>query len=673
MKIHKRTLFSFCAILFLFTLSAQPVQLLKGEIIGTKKSVDYSTGSISDSVNSIKNVFDGDYTTYFASYERSGTWVGLDLGTPHVITKIGYSPRITQPSRVELAVLEGANDPDFTDAIPIYIIPDAAGERKMTMAEISCSKGFRYVRYITPSDDRCNLAELQFFGYPGEGDHSKLYQPTNLPVIVVHTENSQDIVEKELYLNGTIKVISEEGEAFFADTLRIRGRGNASWSFPKKPYKIKFFEKHKMPGLPANAKEWTLINNYGDKTLMRNLLAFDISKRLEMIYTPAGTPVDVILNGEYKGNYQLCDQVEVRKNRVDITEMETTDIAGTNLTGGYFIEIDAYASSEVSWFTSAKGMPVTIKSPEDDKITSEQREYIESYFNKMEQSVFGNYMDDDADFRDYLDATSFFKNLLIGEFCGNTDTYWSTYMYKERNSDLFITGPIWDYDLAFENDNRTYPINSLNDFIFKTKGSAANGMKSFVSNIIAGDRSKREISALWLAARESGKITPETMESLVDSLAALLNESQALNFKRWPILNSKVHQNPVARGSYQAEVDAVKHYIMERIDWMDDKVIVEAPDPPVVDPPVVDPPTPPDPPVVAPTEGTIIINHLTLTVKDYDNEIYLYLYDLSGRSITTRKLQPEESYSIRLSPGMFIVQLHDLTTNTVESRKVLLY
>lgn len=656
-----------CIALVLSAVAAQPATPLKGEIIGTRQSVDYTTGAVSDSVNSIKNVFDNNYDTFFASFERSGTWVGLDLGSPHVITQIGYSPRISQPARVQLAVIEGANDPDFTDAVPIYIIPDTAAEGMMTMTDIHCSKGFRYVRYISPSDVRCNLAELQFFGYPGEGDLSRLYQPTNLPVIVVHTVNSQDIVEKDLYLNGTLKMISEEGTQFFTDSLRIKGRGNASWSFPKKPYKIKFFEKHNMLGMPAKAKEWTLINNYGDKTLFRNLLAFDISKRLEMKYTPASIPVDVILNGEYKGTYQLCDQVEVRKNRVDITEMEKTDIALPNLSGGYFIEIDAYAYSEVSWFTSAKGMPVTIKSPDEDEITSEQREYIENYFNKMEQSVFGNYMDDDADFRDYLDVTSFFKNLLIGEFCGNTDTYWSTYMSKERNSDQFVTGPIWDYDLAFENDNRTYPINSLTDFIFMTKGSAANGMKRFVSNIIAGDRSKSEISALWLSARESGKITPETMENLVDSLAALLNESQALNFKRWPILSSKVHQNPVARGSYQAEVDAVKQYILERIDWMDDKVIVEAPDPPVVDPP-----DPPDPPVV-PTEGMIMISHLTLTVKDYDNETYLYLYDLSGRSVTTKKLQPEETFSVRLFPGIYIVQLHDLSNHTVESRKVLLH
>src|SRR5690606_29987075 len=120
----------------------------------------------------------------------------------------------------------------------------------------------------------------------GEGDNTVYYQPTNLPLIVVHTENSRDIVEKDLYLNGTFQLISENGKSYFTDTLRIKGRGNASWNFTKKPYKIKFFEKNRLLGMPANAKEWTLINNYGDKTLMRNLLAFDVSRRLLMSYTP---------------------------------------------------------------------------------------------------------------------------------------------------------------------------------------------------------------------------------------------------------------------------------------------------------------------------------------------------------------------------------------------------
>lgn len=661
MKIHKRSLFFSCALFLLLTLSAQTAQLLTGEIMGTKEAVDYSTGAISYTVNTISNVFDANYDTFFASYERSGTWVGLDLGSPHVITQIGYSPRITQPSRVQLAVIEGANKPDFTDAIPIYIIPDAAAEGKMTMAEITCSKGFRYVRYISPSNVRCNLAELQFTGYPGVGDHSRLYQPTNLPVIVVHTENSRDIIDKELYIDGTIKVISDEGRQFFTDTLRIKGRGNASWTFPKKPYKLKFFEKTHLLGLPANAKEWTLINNYGDKTLIRNLIAFDISRRLNMAYTPAGMAVEVILNGEYKGTYQLCDQVEVRKNRVDITEMKKTDNTLPNLSGGYFIEIDAYASGEVSWFTSAKGMPVTIKSPADDEITPEQKNYIVHYFNLMEQAVHGDYYKDDAAFRKYLDTGSFFKNFIIGEFCGNTDTYWSTYMYKERNSDLIVTGPIWDYDLAFENDNRTYPVNSLTDFIFRTKGSAANGMVPFVNNIIASDRSKREISDIWVSARESGKITPAGMNKLVDSLATVVSRSQELNFKRWPILNTTVHQNPVARGSFKAEVDAVKKYLVDRIAWMDKKVRIEVPVPPVT------------PPVIPPTVGTIVVNESMLTVKDYDDTIDLYLYDLSGRTITRRKLQAEESYAIRLIPGIYIVRLQHISTNRHETHKVLVY
>ena len=111
---------------------------------------------------------------------------------------------------------------------------------------------------------------------------------------------------------------------------------------------------------------------------MRNLLAFELSRRLGMPYTPYGTAVDVLLNGEYKGCYQLCDQIQVHKNRVNITEMTIHDNEGSALTGGYFIEIDAYADQEKSWFKSVKGNPVTIKSPDEDSITTNQRNYIRS-------------------------------------------------------------------------------------------------------------------------------------------------------------------------------------------------------------------------------------------------------------------------------------------------------
>ena len=127
---------------------------------------------------------------------------------------------------------------------------------------------------------------------------------------------------------------------------------------------------------------------------MRNILAFELSRRMGLAYTPYCHPVDVVLNGEYKGCYQLCDQIEVNKNRVDITEMEPEDVNMPDLSGGYLVEIDAYASGEASYFISSSGIPVTIKSPDDEDIVNAQYQYIKNYFNSMEGTVFSaNYAD----------------------------------------------------------------------------------------------------------------------------------------------------------------------------------------------------------------------------------------------------------------------------------------
>ncbi|MCF0198500.1 MAG: hypothetical protein HUK02_04160, partial [Bacteroidaceae bacterium] len=136
-------------VIIALSISAQAQQKLQGDVIGSRYSVDYGNGNaMSETVNAKPNVFDGNYDTYFASYDRSGTWVGLDLGAPHVITRVGWSPRLTQARRVQLALIEGANRPDFSDAIPLHIVRDEGVERAMTFADVHCSRGFRYVRYV---------------------------------------------------------------------------------------------------------------------------------------------------------------------------------------------------------------------------------------------------------------------------------------------------------------------------------------------------------------------------------------------------------------------------------------------------------------------------------------------------------------------------------------------
>ena len=120
------------------TLNAQD-QLLTGTVIGTAESVDYSTGEASTTINTIENAFDGNFSTFFASYERSKTWVGLDLGEKHVITRVGWSPRegSVGSKRVILGIFEGANDPDFMDGVPLYIIDQEGTVGSMSYADVS--------------------------------------------------------------------------------------------------------------------------------------------------------------------------------------------------------------------------------------------------------------------------------------------------------------------------------------------------------------------------------------------------------------------------------------------------------------------------------------------------------------------------------------------------------
>ena len=559
----KLSLISFLLLMPSMWALADDSNKLTGTVIGTAESVDYSTSQKSTTVNTREMAFDGNLNTYFASWERSYTWTGLDLGTPHVITRVGWSPRNDSQGekRVLLGVFEGANREDFMDALPLYIITEKGTIGQMSYATVNCSRGFRYVRYVGPSDARCNIAELEFYGFEGEGDDSHLVQLTNLPTVSIHTQDGVIPYDKETEIASQIAIISDDGAKLLYEPGGVRERGNASRGFPKKPYRIKFEKKQHVLDAPAKAKKWTLINNYGDKTLMRNLLAFELSRKMGMPYTPYGTAVDVLLNGEYKGCYQLCDQIEVRSGRVDITEMTPEDNTGEALTGGYLIEVDAYAYDEPSMFTSAKGNPVTIKSPDDDAITTNQYEYIRQYFNKME-----------SQWKTYLDLNTFLRHFLVGELSGNTDTYWSTYMYKDRGDDMIYTGPVWDFDLAFENDNRTYPIMNLKDWIYRTKGSCAGNMRTFVNNIVVNNAAaKAQMKEIWGEVREAG-LTEEYMIDYIDAWEQTLGQSQELNFMRWPIMNQYVHQNPRLWGSYQAEVQNVRRYMKERIAWIDNKL-----------------------------------------------------------------------------------------------------
>ena len=630
---------------FVFAIHAQTsIKLPTHNIIGTELSVDYATNTPSTIVNTKSNVFDGNLNTYFASYERSGTWVGLDLSERYVITKIAYAPRNNDPlgpQRLLLGIFEGANNPDFSDAVPLYMITEEPLVYLLTEQTINCSRGFRYVRYAGPNDARCTIAEIEFYGYKDAGNNTHFPQLTNLPTITISTQQAAEIDSRDEYISGFISII--HNGTIYSDLLEIRGRGHGSWTFPKKPYRIKLRNKTRLLGFPASERNWTLLNNYGDKTLMRNLLAFDLSRRLDMDYTPAGMPVDVIINGEYKGNYQLCDQIEVAPGRVEIQQLTPKDVDLPNLSGGYLLELDANApNEEEGWFYSTvRQTPMRIRAPKEDEIVAQQYFYIRDHYRKMEESLFAtNYKDPENGYRKYIDTESFIRHFLVGEISGNTDTYWSVYLYKERNSDMFKFGPVWDFDLAFENDYRTFPINASDSWVWES-GSAARGVLTCVRRLLSDENFVSQLKDIYFDYRNRGVITKDSLLQVIDTYAFMIDRSQRLNFMRWNILNRAVQLNPQILGTYENEVNNVKRYISERIDWMDNKLGYV-------------------------TDGnTYITSNLPdIEVYAYKNIIYfsnvfetvkITIADITGRIIFSQTIQ--ENTSISVANGMYLITI----------------
>ena len=510
-------------------------------------------------------------------------WTGLDLGTPHVITRVGWSLRdaFVEDESVVLGLFEGSNRPDFVDAIPLYMITEKGTPGIMSYADVSVSRGFRYVRWCAPADSQSDVVEVAFIGQEGVGNDTHFYQISNLPTLSYHTYSGIEPYDKVHELESEMCLIYDGGTRLQEYPVLARERGNGSRYelFKKRPYRIKFNDgkshhmlKDSPLQSPAKSKKWVLMPNWREKSLMRNNIAFEMSRRLGLRYTPWIQNVDVIVNGEYKGNYQLADQVTVDPNRVDVAEMLPEDNEDYSITGGYLLEITSPGGEQYHFSSNIGGIPVDVKYPDDKDITSEQFSYIRNAFNEMESLLWSsNYTHPDKGYRSKLDLESFLRFFLVEEFAGNHDAMWSIYVYKERDDDQLHFGPVWDFDLSMDNDQRSYPVNGKPYWLYNY-GSAVTGIRDFVSRILSDPYANEMLSNIWAGMRESGAFTAESLCAFVDSLGQVLDESQKLNFTRWDNLGQLLTLQQFAPGTYQGELDIIKNYLKGRIRWIDKKL-----------------------------------------------------------------------------------------------------
>jgi len=331
--------------------------------------------------------------------------------------------------------------------------------------------------------------------------------------------------------------VSTENDSSLPGTVSIRGRGNSTWSTKldvKKPYQFKLEKKVDVLGMGKH-KTWILLRN--DARLVENKLGLDLAEDLGLAYTSMGEFVDLFMNGEYLGNYLLCERVEISKERVNIAKLDTEfennrySTYGLDLTGGYLMEIDR-AGEELQIIHSS-GNTITIKEPEDLDISVTENgpySYINAYMLDFLDAIFGDgFMNDGRSYLEYIDAESFARYFFHQEFLMNLDCgRGSTFLYKDRDSidPLIYAGPVWDHDRIFEGGQDNYSGWHLSTI---TRDGTEN--VTFYNQL----NRRRDFVELLIHYYENSDISQvlKNAGSHIASYSEMLQESAKMNSLRW--------------------------------------------------------------------------------------------------------------------------------------------
>ncbi len=383
-------------------------------------------------------------------------------------------------------------------------------------------------------------------------------KPKSIPTVRLYTKNKAQIKDRENYVEGSIKVEDPDciysEDTLYEGSMRIRGRGNSTWDMPKKPYKIKLDEKASLLGMPKD-KEWCLLANYSDKTLLRNLTAMEISRILEMAWTPRMRSVDVYLNGEYIGVYTLAEHKKVAKNRVNID----TDA------GDIYMEIEQN-QDEPRCFWTGMGVPMMFSDP--DEPTDEVFNSTVQYFKDFEAALTANdFTDPEKGYAAYIDVDSFVNYYMIQELVKNIDGNLrkSSFLTKAPGGKL-VMYHVWDFDLTLGNcDYFDSAVgNTYTNFFIKDYGAWGRNT-SWYHRLFQDPVFVDKVQARWKEVLPQLKTVPD----YIDEQRGMLFGAEDRNFERWDILKKYVWPNAKVLGTYTAELNFLKDFYNGRLNWLD--------------------------------------------------------------------------------------------------------
>jgi hypothetical protein len=359
-----------------------------------------------------------------------------------------------------------------------------------------------------------------------------------IPHIYINTEGGVGINSKTNYVNAEITIDGRNVYNNYTGTTRIRGRGNSTWGYPKKPYRLKLDKKEALFGL-SSEKDWVLLANYLDETHMMNAVAMKTGKLLEMPYTNNIIPVELTLNGEYKGLYMFTEQVEAEKNRVNVGD------------GGVLIELDKNFDEPWQFKSASYDLPVMLKYP--DLTSDEELIPIRSEFEQMETLVAAPDFPNN-NYLNYIDGSAVANYFVVYLLTDNKEINHpkSTFIYK-TNTGKYTMGPIWDFDWAFGYDGATRHFSSYDSPLFVSSSSP--GML-FFTRLLSDPQIQEMVRQQW-ADLNAHKLTD--LLNFVDEYSELIEGARYYDYQLWK----------VGEADFASETTRLKTWLQNRASYLD--------------------------------------------------------------------------------------------------------
>lgn len=419
------------------------------------------------------------------------------------------------------------------------------------------------------------------------------FTSSSLPIVIINT-NGQEIpddprivADMGIIYNGpgNINYITDPYNNYNGK-ISIELRGKSSQSFPKKSYGLETQDtlgennNVSLLGMPVE-NDWILYAPYSDKSMLRNVITFELGQILDP-YCSRTAYCELVVNDDYKGVYVLMEKIKKDEERVNIATLNSHEISGDHLTGGYIFKVDKLDDYVDGWTSGASllyndASPITFQYyyPKPENIVQQQRSYLENYVNEAENNLAAyNFDDPDIGYNKYFNIGSFVDFLILNEIAKEVDSYrFSTFFYKKKASkgNEIYAGPAWDFNLGYGNVDY-WPIYEYHHMLWAYEVVETPWMRIHWWKRMMEDHHFEDLLATRWWDLRANEFSDENIISKIDSITTYIDEAQQRNYVRWPIIGEYIWPNYYVGETYADEVSYFKDWILNRLNWMDNNI-----------------------------------------------------------------------------------------------------